>query len=168
MKDYDDPFNNISGSTGIPSVADTTILLYKDKIADVNTNFMTQSRDFEEIQKTLFFNDFKWNVIDDFGDFGKEIEKISYKTDPIVITINKLLEENPEGIKISSDELYKKIIETTKSKPRQKSSNALTRHINETLQFNLLAFDGIYYEPPSKNGGSSGRKMYFSKPKKDI
>lgn len=168
MKDYDDPFNNISGSTGIPSVADTTILLYKDKIADVNTNFMTQSRDFEEIQKTLFFNDFKWNVIDDFGDFGKEIEKISYKTDPIVITINKLLEENPEGIKISSDELYKKIIETTKSKPRQKSSNALTRHINETLQFNLLAFDGIYYEAPSKNGGSSGRKMYFSKPKKDI
>ena len=38
----------------------------------------------------------------------------------------------------------------------------------EKVIFNLLAFDGIYYEAPSKNGGSSGRKMYFSKPKKDI
>ena len=98
----------------------------------------------------------------------KGIEKLSYRADPIVITINKLLEENSEGIKISSEELYKKIIEIAKVKPKTKSPNALTRHINETLQFNLLAFDGIHYEPPPKNGGSSGRKMYFTKPKKDI
>lgn len=168
MKDYDDPFNNISGSTGIPGVADTTILLYKDKITDINANFMTQSRDFEDIQKILFFDHYKWNIVSDFGDFAKEIEKLSYRTDPIVITINKLLEENPEGIKISSEELYKKIIETTGTKPKQKSPNALTRHLNETLQFDLLEFDEIHYDPPSKNGGSSGRKMYFSKPKKDI
>lgn len=168
MKDYDDPFNNISGSTGIPGVADTTILLYKDKITDANANLMTQSRDFEEIQKVLFFDNFKWNIVNDFGDFAKGIEKLSYGADPIVITINKLLEEKPEGIKISSEELYKKIIDTTGTKPKQKSPNALTKHINKTLQFSLLEFDGIYYEPPSKNGGSSGRKMYFTKPKKDI
>lgn len=168
MKDYDDPFNNISGSTGIPGVADTTILLYKDKITDENANFMIQSRDFEDVQKILFFDDFKWNIVSDFGDFAKGIEKLSYRADPIVITINKLLEENPEGIKISSEELYKKIIETTGTKPKQKKPNALTRHISETLQFNLLTFDGIHYEPPSKNGGSSGRKMYFTKLKKNI
>lgn len=168
MKDYDDPFNNISGSTGIPGVADTTILLYKDKITDVNANFMTQSRDFGDVQKILFFDDFKWNIVSDFGDFATGIEKLSYRADPIVITINKLLEENPEGIKISSEELYKKIIETTGTKPKQKKPNALTRHISETLQFNLLTFDGIHYESPSKNGGSSGRKMYFTKLKKDI
>ena len=168
MKDPSDPFNNISGSTGITGAADTAIILYKDTFKDLNTKFVTESRDFESIEKILFFDHYKWNVVGDFEDFDKGFEKLSYRADPIVITINKLLEENPEGIKISSEELYKKIIEIAKVKPKTKSPNALTRHINETLQFNLLAFDGIHYEPPPKNGGSSGRKMYFTKPKKDI
>lgn len=168
MKDQYDPFNNISGSTGITGAADTSIVLYKDKFNDSNAHFVTESRDFESIEKILYFDKYKWNVVCDSKDFEREIKKLSYKADPIVITINKLLEESPEGVKISSMELLKKIIETTGAKPKQESTNGLTRHITNKLQLDLLEFDGIHYEAPSKNGGSSGRKMYFTKPKKDI
>lgn len=168
MKDHTDPFNNISGSTGITGAADTTMLLYKDDFKDTNTHFVTQSRDFESIEKILYFDKYKWNVICDSKDFEREIKKLSYKADPIVITINKMLEESPEGVKISSMELLKKIIETTGAKPKQASTNALTRHITNKLQLDLLEFDGIHYEAPNGNGGSTGRKMFFSKPTKDI
>ena len=168
MKDPSDPFNNISGSTGITGAADTSIVLYKDNFKDSNTIFVTESRDFESIQKILVFDHYKWNVVGDYDGLEKEIEKFSYSTDPIVITINKLLEENPEGVEISSSELLKMIIKTTGVKPKQKKPNTLTKHINETLQYDLLLHDGIHYEPPNENGGSSGRKMFFSKPKKDI
>lgn len=168
MKDHSDPFNNISGTTGITGAADTSIVLYKDDFKDSNTIFVTESRDFESIQKILIFDHYKWNVIGDYDGLDKELEKLSYSTDPIVSTINNLLKENPEGLEISSSELLKKIIETTGVKPKQKKSNSLTKHINEKLQYDLLLYDGIHYEPPSENGGSSGRKMFFSKPKKDI
>ena len=53
MKDPSDPFNNISGSTGITGAADTAIILYKDTFKDLNTKFVTESRDFESIEKIL-------------------------------------------------------------------------------------------------------------------
>lgn len=168
MKDHSDPFNNISGTTGITGAADTSIVLYKDNFKDSNAIFVTESRDFESIQKILIFDHYKWNVVGDYDGLDKELEKLSYKTNPIVITINKLLEENPKGFEISSGELLKKVIEITGVNPKQKKPNKLTKHINENLQYDLLAFDGIHYEPPGENGGSSGRKMFFSKPKKDI
>ena len=168
MKDHSDPFNNISGTTGITGAADTSIVLYKDNFKDSNAIFVTESRDFESIQKTLIFDHYKWNVIGDYDGLDKEFEKLSYSTDPIVITINKLLEETPEGLEISSAELLKTIIKTTGVKPKQKKPNILTKNINEKLQYDLLLYDGIHYEPPGENGGSSGRKMFFSKPKKDI
>lgn len=166
MKDYADPFNNVSGSVGITGGADTTMLLYKDDFKDTNAHFVTQSRDFKDIEKILFFNDCRWEVIGDSIDFDKEIEKLSYETDPIVITINKLLEENPEGLKITADQLLKKIIETTGIKPKDTPS-ALSKHIKSKLQYDLLAYGGIHYEPPPENGGSSGRNMFFCKIKKD-
>lgn len=168
MRDNSDPFNNISGSTGITGAADTSMVLYKNNFKDMTANFVTQSRDFESIEKILSFDHYKWNIVGDLGDFDKEIKELSYKTDPIVITINKLLDENPEGLEISSTELLKKIIEITRTRPRQKDAKSLTRHITSNLQYDLLEFDGIHYEAPSQNGGSSGRKMFFSRPKKDI
>lgn len=168
MKDPSDPFNNISGSIGITGAADTSMVLYKNDFKDITTNFVTQSRDFESIEKILSFDHYKWNIVGDLDSFDKEIEILSYRTAPIVITINKLLDENPEGLEISSAELIKEIITTTGTRPKQKDAKALTRHITNELQFDLLEFDGIHYKPPNKNGGSSGRKMFFSKPKKDI
>ena len=71
MKDTSDPFNNISGSTGITGAADTAIVLYKENFNDENTIFVTESRDFESMQKTLIFDHYKWNVLGDYGGFDK-------------------------------------------------------------------------------------------------
>ena len=86
----------------------------------------------------------------------------------IVFEPQNLPDGNWKEVEISSAELIKEIIITTGTRPRQKDAKALTRHITNELQFDLLEFDGIHYKPPNKNGGSSGRKMFFSKPKKDI
>lgn len=165
-----DIFNQISGSTGLTGVADTEIVLARPDSKKDETLIAVTGRDVESMQKLAIFDNrvtFKWEILNDFDDFANNLERLDYDTDPIVITIQKLLEKNPEGFEISSEDLLKEIFRVTESYPKQRDKNALTRHITDKLQFDLLQFDGIHYEKPNKNGGSAGRKMYFSKPKKD-
>lgn len=163
----DDVFNKLNGSKGITGSADTIIVL--SKVKDKKEVLLSiQGRDVESNEKLLIFNKetLKWEVV--CSDLeAKEAKKDVdiYNGNPIVITIKRLLEENPEGLKIKSEELLKKIIEITKVRPQQKTPNALTRYISEKLQYDLYAFDGIHYEAPSENGGSKGRVMFFAKPK---
>ena len=169
MKDKADPFNQISGSTGLTGSADTEIVLAKSDYKDSQALISITGRDVMENEKLLTFDiiSFKWQVLGDAGDWGNMMERFEYENNPIIITIKKLLEDNPEGLKISSVDLYKKIIEITGAKPKQEDAKALTRIINNTLQLKMLEFDKIHYEEPNKNGGPNGRKMYFVKPKKD-
>lgn len=162
-----DVFNQISGSTGLTGAADTEIVLTKSNYQDSQALISITGRDVESTEKLLMFNtnSFKWEVIGNESDIKDLAERFAYDVNPIIMTIKKLLEENPDGLEISSETLLKKIIEITGSRPRQKDAKALTRHINDKLQFDLLQFDGIHYEKPNENGGSAGRKMYFSKPK---
>lgn len=160
----DDVFEKINGSNGIAGAADTSIVLSKIKDKK-EVLFSIQGRDVESNEKILLFNQetFKWEVVCSDLETKKDVD--IYNANPIVITIKKLLEENPGGLKIKSAELLKKIIETTGTKPKQTTPNALTRYISEKLQYDLLTFDKIHYEPPSKDGGNSGRFMFFSKSK---
>ena len=165
----DDVFNKVNGSNGIIGAADTIIVLSKIK-GKKEVLFSIEGRDVEYNEKLLIFNKetLKWKVTCDDLEVEEDKKDIDiYNGNPIVKTIKKLLEEKSEGLKIQSAELLKKIIETTGTKPKQETPNALTRHINEQLQYDLLAFDGIHYEAPSKYGGNSGRFMFFSKPKKE-
>ena len=156
----DNVFDKVNGSIGIIGVADTTIVLSKIKDKK-EVLFSIQGRDVESNEKLLSFNKatLKWEVV--CSDLEAKKDTDIYNGNPIVKTIKKLLEEKPEGLKIKSAELLKKIIETTGTKPKQETPNALTRYISEKLQYDLLAFDEIHYEPPSKDGGSSGRFMFF-------
>lgn len=162
----DDVFDQMNGSIALLGASDTQIVLSKIKDKK-EVLFSIQGRDVESNEKLLLFNHetFKWEVV--CSDYETKKDSDIYNGNPIVITIKKLLEENSEGLKIQSAELLKKIIETTGVRPKQETPNALTRHIGEKLQYDLLAFDGIYYEAPSENGGSKGRFMFFSKPKKE-
>ena len=168
MKDKSDPFNQISGSTGLTGSADTEIVLAKSDYKDSQALHSITGRDVRETEKLLMFDivSFKWNVVGDASDFQNIMEQFEYENNPIIMTIKKLLEQKPEGIKITSTDLLKKIFEITGNYPKADKPNTLSREINSNLQFKLLKFDEIYYEPPNENGGSSGRKMYFSKPKK--
>ena len=159
-----DVFNQISGSTGLTGAADTMITLEKTKDDKSKVLLSITGRDVELTEKVLMFNPvfFKWEVVCD--NIEDMVEQIIYDTNPIIITIKALLERNPTGLKITASELLKEIFETTGSYPKQDKPNTLSREITENLQFQLLEYDGIHYEPPNKNGGSAGRIMYFSKP----
>ncbi len=168
-KDKSDPFNQISGSTGLTGAADTSIVLEKTDRTEAQALLSITGRDVESTETLLMFDPilFKWEVIGNASDFDKQINKVIYDTNPIIITIKKLLEENPQGLKIKASDLLKKILEITGNYPKQDKPNTLSREINNNLQFQLLEFDGIHYEEPNKNGGSAGRIMYFSKPNKN-
>lgn len=169
MKDKSDPFNQISGSTGLTGSADTEIVLAKSDYQDSKALISITGRDVMENEKLLMFDviSFKWQVVGDANDFQNMMEQFEYENNPIIIAIKKLLEEQPEGVKITASDLLKKIYEITGSYPKSDKPNTLSREINSNLQFQLLKFDGIHYESPNENGGSAGRKMYFAKPKKD-
>lgn len=163
-----DVFNKISGSTGITGAADTMIVLDKNGKQNNSVFFSITGRDVESDEKLLMFNTttYRWEVIEDNINFNDIMEELNYQNNPIVITIKRLLEENPEGIKITASNLLKKIYEITGVFPKQDKANSLSREINDNIQFQLLKYDGIYYEKPNENGGKSGRLLHFSKPKK--
>ena len=100
-------------------------------------------------------------VLVDNINFDDIKDELNYQNNPIIITIRKLLEENPEGIKIKSSELLTKIYEITGVFPKRDNPNSLSIEINDNLQFQLLKYDGIYYEKPNENGWKLGRLMHF-------
>ena len=169
MKDKADVFNQISGSTGLTGSADTMIVLDRIEKEKSHACLSITGRDVESTDNLLFFDSikFKWELLGKDLDFEELVDKPVYNSNPIIITIQKLLEEHTEGIKITASELLKKIFEYTNNYPKQDKPNTLSREINNNLQYQLLKYDGIYYEPPNENGGGSGRQMYFSKPKKE-
>lgn len=163
----DDVFEKINGSNGIAGAADTTIVLSKIKDKK-EVLFSIQGRDVESNEKLLLFNKetFKWEVVcSDLEALETRTDIEIYNSDPVVITIKKLLEKKSEGFEITSKNLREKIFEITKTIPKQPNPQALTRYINEHLQAKLSKYDGIYYKQPSTNGGNKGRKMFFSQPK---
>lgn len=165
MKDSD-VFNQISGSTGLTGAADTMMVIDKIKNRDSEVLFSLTGRDVESLDKTLTFNKdlFKWEVIYESKDLEVKRKKDMYENNPTVVTIKKLVNDNPKGIKITSSDLLKKIVEITGTFPKQQTPQTLSREINTNLQFLLLKYDRIHYSQANKNGGSSGRTMYFSKP----
>lgn len=155
-----DTFDKINGSTGLRGAVDTTIVLekMKDKKEVV---FSIEGRDVESNEKLLLFNKetFKWEVVcSDLEALETRTGTKIYEHNPIVITIRKLLEENPTGVKINASDLLTKIFETTGTYPKEDKPNTLSREITSNLQYKLLEHDGIHYE-------HKGRFMFFSKPK---
>ena len=163
MKDSD-VFNQISGSTGLTGAADTMIVL--DKCTNSKEVLLSiTGRDVESNDKIIAFNKetFKWDVVKEHIDLEQQRTLELYNSNPIVITIKKLLEENSNVIKITASELLKKIIDTTGVLPKGATPNTLTRNINDKLKWQLLVHDNIHYEAPNPNGGAKGRQLYFSR-----
>lgn len=163
MKDTD-VFNQISGSTGLTGAADTMIVLTKQDRGNSEVLMSVTGRDIDTDEKLITFNKelCKWQILSNTGDMDEVMKQSIYNRNPIVQTIKKLVEEQPQGFRLTATELLKKIFETTGTMPKQDKPQTLSREINENLQFQLYKYDNIYYEQANKNGGSSGRQMYFS------
>ena len=63
MKDASDPFNEVSGSTGITGAADTNIILKRKRDEDTAT-LLVSGRDVEYQQLTLRFEDNVWQLVE--------------------------------------------------------------------------------------------------------
>lgn len=164
-KDTEDVFNRISGTNGIAGAADTMIVLSKTDRSNSETLFSITGRDVESYEEIIQFdkNSCKWKTLHTEQELIKMKQVATYNNDPVVITIKKLLERNPEGFEITSTDLLKEVFEITKTVPRQKNAATLTKHIN-SIAYKLQENDNIFYSPPNPNGGSAGRKLYFSIP----
>ena len=63
LKDGEDPFNEVSGSTGIIGAADTNFIL-KRKRSDNTATLLVSGRDVEYQELTLQFNDLVWELVE--------------------------------------------------------------------------------------------------------
>lgn len=63
LKDGDDPFNEVSGSTGIIGAADTNFIL-KRKRSGKNATLLASGRDVEYQELTLQFHDLVWELVE--------------------------------------------------------------------------------------------------------
>lgn len=63
LKDGDDPFNEVSGSTGIIGAADTNYVLKRKRSGDKAT-LLASGRDVEYQELTLQFNDLVWELVE--------------------------------------------------------------------------------------------------------
>lgn len=63
LKDSDDPFNEVSGSTGIIGAADTNFILKRKRTKDT-ASLLVSGRDVEYQELTLQFNELVWELVE--------------------------------------------------------------------------------------------------------
>lgn len=99
MRDEGDPFNMISGTTGIMGAADTTLVLTKEKRNADNALLSIVGRDVEPGEKVLRFSPetCQWESLGDADQYAERQARVDYQESPMVQTIKKLLEDNPDG-----------------------------------------------------------------------
>lgn len=136
MQNVEDPYEKISGSTGLMGAADTTILIFRKRgEQDASVNFT--GRDVWESDFTLRLTDGRWSPVS-----GEELKREKYERSPIPRTCRKLLEQAFDGVvKVASADFIAASIEFTGE------SAALTaRALNDALESLaplLRKYDGI-------------------------
>lgn len=163
-----DPFNQISGSSGITGAADTMIVLSKIDNGNGEVMMSVTGRDVDYIETVIKFNKetFKWEIVSQTSDYEDYRKQLDYKNNPVVSTLKILLAKEPyktEGLRLTASELLERTKDLTGIVPRQKSPQVLSRELNEHLQYDLWDFDKIYYESGNVKGGKNGRELYFYK-----
>lgn len=155
-----DPFDKINGTTGILGALDTAIVLDRQNRADEDTTFSATGRDIESQDKIIRFDreSCRWEMKGDADRLTELKSQLAYRNSPIVQTVNKLLEESPDGKwSGTAGELMKegeRIIGTELAPTVYKMGHLLNAL---APQFKP---NGIQYSPVAN--GNAGRKHYFS------
>lgn len=158
MKDPSDPFNELSGSTGLTGSVDGSWVIAKKHRNDPDAVLYTTGRDIDSLELAVKFDkaSMKWTSAGTLEDV--EMQKLvnEYHSSPITKTIMKLLEQNSGEWSGSATD----IIEAAKffGYYIQKDATWTGRQISEWQT--LFEFDGITVT----NGTEGRRKVYrFSK-----
>lgn len=161
MGDDSDPFNRISGTSGISGAADSMWVLHKEKRGDETATLNITGRDVEECELVLQFNkqSFVWESLGNADVFAEEQARQEYQNSPIVQTVKKLLEQSPDGWEGTATQLLDAgtyIAHTSLAD----SPRALTNRL-KGLDKLLLENDGIVRQPKPNGTGGGKHKFYF-------
>jgi len=92
----DDVFNRISGSNGIMGACDTIFIISKDKRQDERALLSMTGRDINQNELIIAFNKetFKWEKVCSAKEQEFNLRQVEYETNPIILIIKSLLEDN--------------------------------------------------------------------------
>lgn len=98
LGDTNDPFNEISGSTGISGAADTNFILQR-KRGEKNATLLVSGRDVEYQELTLKFDDLIWEMVERKGSNELEAERIP----DFIFKLCDFLADKTEWVGIASE-----------------------------------------------------------------
>ena len=154
MKDSDDPFNEVSGSTGITGAADTNYVL-KRKRSSKDATLLACGRDVEYQELTLRFNNFIWELVE-----HKNTEEIRKAEIPqFLFRVVEFMKTRTEWMGTATD-LVADMAET------ETTPNVVTKYLGQ-FYYEVLEPAGIEYRArhvrrvraaPFRRAGARGRE----------
>ena len=141
-KDKDDPFNEISGSTGLMGAADTALLLKKFDRASDHAELLWTGRDVQDGGVCLSFEDCIWETID--GNVNRD-SSCYRRLSPIVYKTCEYIKEHKHFRGTASELLA--LLGEENVKP-----NVLTRSLS-TEAYDYLQQGGILYDSGRTGSG---------------
>lgn len=158
MRDISDVFANISGTQGLTGASDTMLVLSKENREDENTKLSITGRDVEMQDFQMNFNKecCRWHILGTADEVEEMKALEEYQKNPLILTVRKLLEQNPDGWTGSATEIINasRMFKTPIFDNSPKVGKAIER-----CQDLLFQQDNILYTP-IKNG-SGARKHQF-------
>lgn len=140
LQDSDDPFNDVSGSTGIIGAADTNFILRRKRSGNAAT-LLVSGRDVEYQELTLQFNDLVWELVE-----RKNSEDIHKAELPkFLFRVVDFMECRTEWVGTATELL-------TEMKEQEVTPNMVTKYLGQ-FAFEVLEPLGIEYR--TKRTGKS-------------
>lgn len=109
MKDPDDPFNELAGSSGVMGVLDAALVISKQKREDKEAKLYITGRDMPEQVLAIQFNKdiFKWENLGDSETVEHNKRVNEYKNHNVRHVVLKLLDQNSGELSISAGDIVK-------------------------------------------------------------
>lgn len=168
MKDDSDPFNMISGTTGIMGAADTALVITKKNRESKDATLHITGRDVEQSDLTIRFNSecCRWELVGNAEQLKTEELKQTYRNSPIIKAVKALLQNSPDG---KWDGNAKKLMAegaVALRMPVAHSSQAVGNYL-ASIPVELFADDGISFSY-SKNGNAGYIYHFWFLPKEEF
>ena len=162
MVDDSDPFNRISGTSALMGASDATLVITKDKRADVSASLWITGRDVEESQTIIRWDkdSCRWDSLGDADAYAQAQARMDYDASPLVKTIRELVRQaGPEGWTGTARQIMDAGLLITGQRIAT-TAQALSKELAQVDSL-LVQYDAIYHQ--RKSNGSGGGKHVFSK-----
>jgi hypothetical protein len=160
MRDPGDPFNEISGTTGIMGCADTIWMLSKENRSDTEATFHVTGRDAEGVENVVRFDSeksWRWLEVGSAKDMERHKRWLEYIDNPVVQCVKSLLAYPNRRWEGTAMDMMRAGKENTGSYPAA-TAQKLSYELRE-LEDDFRAYDGIAHG--TINNGTGGKKHCF-------